>query len=344
MMAMERNSDLVKMSSYAPLLVNVHDIDWPVNLINFDAAHSFARISYYAIKMFNDNRPDVNLATTVMTAPSTAPAFSGGIGLSTWDTQSEYKDIEVRQGDQLLYKSDFVQRPEEWQLVNGKWIVQDSSLSQTAEGAQLIAVLNGKSFDTYTLTLKARKKDGFNAFIIPFAVKNSKECLRAHIGSYVNQNCVFERVTGGYDVSDLSDQRRLKHPIEKDRWYDIRLEVKADQVDCYLDNELLMSYREPAKVFAIAGKEESTGDIIIKVVNANATPFNTTIKLDSTVIIDKSAALITLASDSEVSENSFEKPEAYIPVRHQVLVNSGSFNLQLASYSVNVLRLKSKHN
>ncbi|SEW36527.1 Alpha-L-arabinofuranosidase [Chitinophaga sp. YR573] len=343
MMAMERNSDLVKMSSYAPLLVNVHDIDWPVNLINFDAAHSFARISYYAIKMFNDNRPDVNLATTVTTAPSTAPAFSGGIGLSTWDTQSEYKDIEVRQGDQLLYKSDFIQSVQDWQLLRGTWSVHDSALSQTAEGAQLMAVLKGKSFDTYTLTLKARKKDGFNAFIIPFAVKDNNTCLRAHIGSYVNQNCVFERVTGGYDVSDLSDQRRLKHPIEKDRWYDIRLEVKVDQVDCYLDNELLMSYREPAKVFAIAGKEKSTGDIIIKVVNANATSSNTTIKLDSAVTIDKTAELITLASDSEISENSFEKPEAYIPVQHQVPVNSGSFNLQLAPYSVNVLRLKSKH-
>jgi len=343
MMAMERNSDLVKMSSYAPLLVNVHDIDWPVNLINFDAAKSFARISYYAIKMFNENRPDVNLAATVTTAPSTAPAFSGGIGLSTWDTQSDYKDIEVRQGDQLLYKSDFIQHAGDWQLLRGAWSVRDSALSQTAEGAQLMAVLKGKSFDTYTLTLKARKKDGFNAFIIPFAVKDSNTCLRAHIGSYVNQNCVFERVTGGYDVSDLTDQRRLKHPIEKDRWYDIRLEVKADQVDCYLDNELLMSYREPAKVFAIAGKEERTGDIIVKMVNANVTSCNATIKLDSTATIDKTGTLITLASERETSENSFEKPAAYIPVLHQVPVSSGSFNLLLAPYSVNVLRLKRTH-
>jgi alpha-L-arabinofuranosidase len=287
--------------------------------------------------MFNENRPDVNLATTVTTAPSTAPAFSGGIGLSTWDTQSEYKDIEVRQGDQLLYKSDFIQRPEEWQLVNGKWAVQDSSLSQTAEGAQLMAVLKGKSFDTYTLTLKARKKDGFNAFIIPFAVKDSNTCLRAHIGSYVNQNCVFERVTGGYDVSDLTDQRRLKQPIEKDRWYDIRLEVKSDQVDCYLDNELLMSYREPAKVFAIAGKEESTGDIIIKVVNANKSSCNATIKLDDAIKLDSTATLISLAADKETAENSFEKPLNFIPVRRSI----SSTSLILTPFSVNILRFKS---
>lgn len=336
-MAMERNADLVKMSSYAPLLVNVHDIDWPVNLINFDASHSFARISYYAIKMFNENRPDVNLTTTVEVAPSKEPAFAGGIGLATWDTQTDYKDIEIRQNDQIVYKSDFINNPAEWDLLRGKWIIQDSTLSQTAEGAQLMAVLKGKSFDTYTLTLKARKRGGFNAFIIPFAVKDGNSCLRAHIGSWVNQNCVFERVTGGYDVSDVGDQQRLKHPIEKDRWYEIRLEVKQDQVDCYLDGEKLMSYREPAKVFAIAGRDEHTGDIIIKVVNAAATACNTSIQIDST--ITRTATLITLKADKETAENSFERPTAYIPVQQQVQID----HLSLAPYSVNVLRLKDEH-
>ena len=44
-LGIQRNADLVKWSSYAPLLVNTNDIDWPVNLINFDAAQSFGRIS-----------------------------------------------------------------------------------------------------------------------------------------------------------------------------------------------------------------------------------------------------------------------------------------------------------
>ncbi|HWV65565.1 alpha-L-arabinofuranosidase C-terminal domain-containing protein [Chitinophaga sp.] len=39
-MSMEKNADLVKMSSYAPLLVNEHDVDWPVNLIHFNAGAS----------------------------------------------------------------------------------------------------------------------------------------------------------------------------------------------------------------------------------------------------------------------------------------------------------------
>ncbi|WP_315817847.1 alpha-L-arabinofuranosidase C-terminal domain-containing protein [Paraflavitalea speifideaquila] len=96
-MGMERNGDLVKMSSYAPLFENVNTQHWPVNLINFDAGRSFGRISYYAIKMMNDHRAGHNLSPTVIRLPTVSPApqFTGGIGLATWDTQTEYRDIEV---------------------------------------------------------------------------------------------------------------------------------------------------------------------------------------------------------------------------------------------------------
>ncbi|MDO9375708.1 MAG: alpha-L-arabinofuranosidase C-terminal domain-containing protein, partial [Ferruginibacter sp.] len=205
-MGMERNSDLVKMSSYAPLLVNTNDVDWPVNLVNFDASKSFGRISYYAIKMMNDHRADVNLATTTTILPPAVkkPAFTGGIGLATWDTKTEYKDVEVIQNGQVVYKSDFINRPGDWQLLRGKWnVTSDSSLAQTADGAQQFASLVNSKFETYTLKLKGRKIDGYNAFIIAFAVKDTNNFLRAHIGSWINQNTVFERVSNGYDVADI---------------------------------------------------------------------------------------------------------------------------------------------
>jgi len=342
MMAMERNADLVKMSSYAPLLVNVNDVSWPVNLIHFDAGHSFARISYYAIKLFNGNRPDVNLATTVQVLPPAEKTdqFAGGIGLGTWDTQSEYKDIRVERDGKILYRSDFASRPADWQSVRGDWKKGDSSIRQTVAGAQLLAVLKDSVFDTYTLTLKARKIDGYNAFIIPFAIKDSNNYLRAHIGSYVNSHCVFESVSGGYDVSDLTDQKPMKEPIVKDRWYSIRLEVQPDKVTCYLDEKLLMEYKEPDKVFAIAGRDEKTGDLLIKMVNATGTDCTTTLEIGGSPLIDRDALLTTLAAMGEKSENSFEHPMATVPVDSLLHHASNEFQLNLSPYSVNVLRLK----
>lgn len=60
MTGMERNSDIVEMSCYAPLLVNVNPggRQWAVNLIGYDTLSSFGSPSYYAQKMFMENLGD----------------------------------------------------------------------------------------------------------------------------------------------------------------------------------------------------------------------------------------------------------------------------------------------
>lgn len=69
MIGLERNSDVVKMASYAPLFFNVNDIAWPVNLIGFDSSRVVLRSSYHVQKLFAVNRPDEVLRTTLNPAP-----------------------------------------------------------------------------------------------------------------------------------------------------------------------------------------------------------------------------------------------------------------------------------
>jgi alpha-N-arabinofuranosidase len=54
MTGMERNSDLIAIASYAPLLVNVNPngMQWQSNLIGYDALRSYGSPSYYAQAMF----------------------------------------------------------------------------------------------------------------------------------------------------------------------------------------------------------------------------------------------------------------------------------------------------
>jgi len=54
MTSMERNSDIIKIASYAPLLVNVNPgaMQWPTDLIGYDALTSYGSPSYYAQCMF----------------------------------------------------------------------------------------------------------------------------------------------------------------------------------------------------------------------------------------------------------------------------------------------------
>jgi alpha-N-arabinofuranosidase len=54
MIGLERNSDLIVMASYAPLLVNVSPgaMQWDTDLIGYDALHSYGSPSYYAQVLF----------------------------------------------------------------------------------------------------------------------------------------------------------------------------------------------------------------------------------------------------------------------------------------------------
>jgi len=76
MTGMERNSDLVIMSSYAPLFVNVSDfgkgrsMQWKTDLIGYDALNSYGSPAYHAQKMFSTHHGDGVLATGSQDIPT----------------------------------------------------------------------------------------------------------------------------------------------------------------------------------------------------------------------------------------------------------------------------------
>lgn len=65
-MGMERNSDLVTMTSYAPLIENSNGRKWPVNMMMLNNHQIVGRSSYYVQKMYAGNRPSFNLSTHLL--------------------------------------------------------------------------------------------------------------------------------------------------------------------------------------------------------------------------------------------------------------------------------------
>ena len=77
MTGMERNSDLVVLSSYAPLFVNVsrltgpdRSMQWRTDLIGYDALTSYGSPAYYAQVMFSTHHGDEILATDSQNIPT----------------------------------------------------------------------------------------------------------------------------------------------------------------------------------------------------------------------------------------------------------------------------------
>ncbi|HZR17621.1 MAG TPA: alpha-L-arabinofuranosidase C-terminal domain-containing protein [Verrucomicrobiae bacterium] len=77
MTGMERNSDIVRISCYAPLFVNVsqtngqgRSMQWSSDLIGYDALTSYGSPAYYAQKMFSTLHGDQILATDSQNIPT----------------------------------------------------------------------------------------------------------------------------------------------------------------------------------------------------------------------------------------------------------------------------------
>jgi alpha-L-arabinofuranosidase len=71
MTGMERNSDIIIMASYAPLFVNVNPggMQWPTNLIGYDALRSYGSPSYYAQVLFGSHIGDEVLSSSIAGNP-----------------------------------------------------------------------------------------------------------------------------------------------------------------------------------------------------------------------------------------------------------------------------------
>jgi alpha-L-arabinofuranosidase len=101
MAAMERNSDLIKMQCYAPLLVNVNPgaRQWRPDLIGYDAISAYGSPSYYAIQMFSRNLGDEILNTssldTSVQGSATRDGKTGDIFLKLVNPQTNAVPLNI---------------------------------------------------------------------------------------------------------------------------------------------------------------------------------------------------------------------------------------------------------
>ena len=102
MAAMERNSALILMQCYAPLLVNVNPggRQWRPDLIGYDAISAYGSPSYYALQMFSRNVGDEILSAaasdTSIQGCATRNSRTGELFLKLVNPQPVEQPLEIR--------------------------------------------------------------------------------------------------------------------------------------------------------------------------------------------------------------------------------------------------------
>jgi alpha-L-arabinofuranosidase len=340
MTGLERNSDVVQMASYAPLLVNLNHRAWNPDLINFDSSGWYGLPSYYVQKLFSENRGDVYLPTEVQSPVVTPPVAGGLIGVGTWNTAAEFKDIQVTAPDgKVLFQSDFSGGAQGWKLLGdgADWKVQDGALRQTAERTFIRALAGDKSWKDYTLTLKARKISGAEGFLILFHNSGDEDRTWWNIGGWGNTQDGIEG-SGGVNF-------KPSH-IETDHWYDIKLTVAGQHLQCWLDGKLIhdvdyLTGGEYKSLYAASATDAQSGDVIVKVVNVAAEPLETELDLSGASLTGQGSATV-LTSGSPADENSLAEPTKVSPKTEAISFTGTSLKRSFPANSLTVLRLRTR--
>ena len=336
MMSMEKNSDLVKMGSYAPLLENVNDRDWPVNMIHFDSSRSYARATYYANKLFAENLPSFNLVTTVDYRPSGTKPITARVGLGTHDTAAEFKDVVIERAGQTIFKSDFTQsagwtpegRRGKWEMVEGAYRQSDDVISWS-----YMPETGGGDF---TVSLKARKISGREGFIIPVGLADGRR-VQWNVGGWGNRLHAVQ-------VGDVVVGEQTAGTIETGRWYDLKIEVSGRTVRGYLDGQLIQerTLARIDRVLGISGRDEKSGDIIIKVVNSAAEPQTMNLQVNGAGTLGPRAMVTVLSSDNPLDENTFEQPTKIVPQAAPLKISGATLSHTFPAYSLSIIRIAAK--
>ena len=336
MTGLERNSDVVRMASYAPLFVNANHRRWNPDLIVFDSSRVFGIPSYYVQQMFSENRGDTVLPCTVESVSAEAPVENGMVGVGTWVTQAEFKDIKVTRGDEVLLACDFAYGTKGGKLHSGEWKTEGGVLRQTSGAEGVRAVIGDKKWNNYTYTLKARKLGGAEGFLILIGVDQDNQKSWWNIGGWGNKQY-------GLEMPGV-EEAKVDGSIETGRWYDIKVELKGGNIKCYLDGKLIHdAQRAPLKaLYASSTLSKDGKEVILKVVNTSASELASDVTLNGAKGVSKKAKAIVLASADAMDENTLDAPKKVAPAEITIDHAAQSFKHTFPGNSVTVRRLDVK--
>jgi alpha-L-arabinofuranosidase len=341
MTGLERNADVVKLASYAPLLANEDYVQWSPDMIWFNNHASWGSANYQMQKLFMNNVGDRVVPSTATGTPAVSGPISGAVGLSTWATTAAYDDVLVTGADgATLLSDDFSGDASQWTHTGrGSWTVQDGQYVQTDVAAENTMVSAGDpSWHDYDLKVKATKKSGKEGFLVAFGVKDTGNYYWWNLGGWNNTTSAVEQAVDGGKSSLISKPGT----IETGRAYDIEVKVRGRKVTLLLDGQEWGSFTDdkPAEPFRqVVTRDARTGDLIVKVVNAQPVAARTAVDLGSAKVRG-TARVTTLAAAPDAVNTETATPVA--PVTSTFRGVARKFSYTFPANSVTFLRIKKR--
>jgi alpha-L-arabinofuranosidase len=342
MTGIERNGDVIELASYAPLFAKDGNTQWTPDMIWFTNSQSYGTPDYYVQQLFCNNKSDYTVKYTFDIAASekTKTVIGGTVGLGTWSTQTQFKNIKVTNDDtgKTIFDSNRASLSD-FDTQSGNWTLNGGTVSQTSGDVNCRMVLKNPGADNYTYTLQAQKTGGMEGFLIMFGV-NGKSLYWWNMGGWGNtQSCIEKGTADARSV--ISDSKPMN--LATGRWYNIKIEVSGETVRFYLDDQLIHTIQDIKSfdpLYAHVG-ECDTGSIIIKLVNISDKPKAVLINLNNAEKLPAEGTATILSAPRD-AENSFNEPAKIVPVTEKITGVAQSFLYTTKADSVTIIKLVSK--
>ena len=346
----ERNSDLVKMASYAPLFENNNRRDWPTNLIWINNEKAMGRASYYVQQMYAQNRPDYNVE--VATSEPMRSLTHGGVGFTAADLHAMVKDITVRDAsgravktvaDASALKTVRRESRQRWGGPVVMGMVEGVDLNDGSVEFDIRMLEKEVSAPRFDVDQSPRKS--LVAPSLVFGVNpSSSDYFTINLPQIVGDRKVvtMNRATNGEANIDRNPGGGSLS-MERDKWYHIKVDFSAGNlVSVYIDGDKVFEQiaNAPSGHYVVAGYDDAAGETVIKVVNSTDSDYTPSIDLKASSV-DSHGKVITLHSADKSDENTMDNPEKIVPVVTEYDGFGNNFSYTFRPNSFTVLRIKS---
>ena len=337
----ERNQDVVTMTSYAPLFANLDYAEcWYPDAINFDNHRSYGTPFYHVMGLFANNRGDVVIPVSVNTP--TRPNFIGGtngLEISGEGTRIQGMEIATPAGNLLHGNAqDILQRSE---IIEGYPAAVDDIMTAGNSGHCVIRFPD-------------RMTNGTLRMRVTFPADGGEVIVRVRDNGYIKEKRDFTNLEL---VSGMAPSVKIRHVIgwseEKlgeighdtlrllpERSYAVELTAKDDTYTLRIDGQTVLECAMPRlpDITASATFDNKANELVLKVVNTTMTEQRVGLSIDGVDLIGNKGRLTTITGAPD-EENSLDEPLRVAPKTADVILDGEEPGYTFAPCSVNVLRL-----
>ena len=342
MTGLERNADVVRLASYAPLLANESHVQWSPDAIWFDNDESWESVNWEVQKLFGNNVGDEVAPSTFDGAVNAPEPIDGGIFLSTWSTRAAYDNVTVTDNESgdVLFEDGFTDASQ-WEPQSGTWGVTGGRYEQTAtnvnDARSIVQGAYARDWSDYTLELDATKLAGAEGFLVGFAAGGPNDYYWWNVGGWNNTRSVLQRANGG----SANEVKALEGTgVTTGQTYRLKIVVSGTNIKLYQDDELQLEYDQAdasQKLFQVVTRDRATGDLVAKVVNTAPGPVRTSVSVTDAEV--EPTATVTTLSGAPTATNSKAAPNTVKPRTREITGVGNEFEYEFPGSSVTFLRM-----